>query len=106
MGQVYIARVKREDQNGAIGWASGGMFDCLGYYAKVQNCPIMVEGCEVARLTAYATGHADTWFSVPACTRYKGKHVRGYFTGTESGTVFQVMASHKHLFLGGAQHGC
>ena len=88
--------------------------DCLGAYAKVRDCPIiiMVPGLErydpwqyieVARLTCYASGYADTAFSVPANTRYRGKHVRGYFTHTDnddasSGCVFQVMDSHKHLF--------
>ena len=98
MGQKFIARQKRVELNGAIGWAPGGAFDCLGPYAKVQNCPISVNGEEVARLTAYATGYADSYFSIPACTRYKGKHVRGYFTGTDTGTEFRVMDSHKHLF--------
>jgi len=98
MGQKFIARHKRLESNGAISWAPGGAFDCLGPYAKIQNCPITVNGSEVVRLTAYATGYADTHFSVPACTRYKGKHVRGYFTGTDTGVEFRVMDSHKHLF--------
>ena len=81
--------------NGAVGYRPGGPFDCLGPYAKVLNCPI--KGTTV-RLACYATGYADTYFSVPACTRYRGKHVRGYFTHDEEGIVFHVMDSHKHLF--------
>ena len=81
--------------NGAIGYGSGGSFDCLGPYAKVKNCPIYGTG---KRLTCYATGYADTYFSVPACTRYRGNHVRGYFTNDETGTVFHPMDSHKQLF--------
>ena len=77
MGQKFIARERFEFINGAVGWRPGGAFDCLGPYAKVQNCP--VEGTNL-RLTCYATGYADTMFSVPACTRYKGKHIRGFFT--------------------------
>lgn len=69
--------------NGAIGHRIGGPFDCLGPYAKVRNCPIAgatdAQG-QPLRLTAYATGYADTFFSVPACTRFKGKHIGGYFT--------------------------
>lgn len=44
-------------------------------------------------LTCYATGYADTMFSVPACTRYKGRHIGGYFTLEESkgGAVFHVL---------------
>lgn len=81
--------------NGAIGHRSGNLFDCLGPFAKVRNCPIA--GTD-KRLTCYATTYANTFFSVPACTRYKGKHIRGFFTTGEEGTVFNVMDSHKHLF--------
>ena len=86
--------------NGAIGYRPGGPMDCLGPYAKVKNCPVMVEGREVARLTCYAQGYANTYFSIPAATRYKGKRVKGYFTSAsdDSGTVFRVMDSSKHLF--------
>lgn len=78
--------------NGAIGHRTGVKFDCLGPYAKVRNCPI--EGTTL-RLTCYATGYADTFFSVPACTRYKGQHIRGYFTNREDGVVFCVMDKYK-----------
>jgi len=96
--QKFIARDKRLNPNGAISWTPGGPFDCLGPYAKINNCPIIVDDTEVARRTAYATNYADTFFSIPACTRYRGKYVKGYFTSTAAGPVFQVMDSHKHLF--------
>lgn len=80
-------------RNGAIGHRPGGPFDCLGPYAKVRNCPILCEGIERARLTCYATRYADTFFSVPACTRYHGSYIRGYFTQTEDGIVFHVFNS-------------
>lgn len=70
--------------NGAIGFRPGGPFDCLGPYAKVQNCPIA--GTELRR-TCYATGIADTFFSVPACTRVRGRYVGGYFTTTDDGGI-------------------
>lgn len=98
MGQRFIARERFNWPNGAIGYRPGGPFDCLGPYAKVTNCPVVVGDREVARLTCYATGYADTMFSVPACTRRRGKHVRGYFTNTEIGVEFRVMDSSKHLF--------
>ena len=79
--QKFWGRERFEFSNGAVGWRPGGPMDCLGPYAKVQNCPIMVDGVEVGRRTCYATGYADTFFSVPACTRWKGKYVGGYFTG-------------------------
>jgi hypothetical protein len=98
MGKKFIARESFTFDNGAIGWSPGGPFDCLGPFAKVNNCPI--SGTSI-RLTCYATGYADTYFSIPACTRYRGEHVRGYLTSTDDGTnsvEFRVMDSHKHLF--------
>ena len=84
--QKFIAREKYEFSNGAIGFRSGGPFDCLGPYAKVLNCPI--KGTSIRR-AAYATGYADTYFSVPACTRYKGRYISGFFTQDgEDGVVF------------------
>jgi hypothetical protein len=71
--------------NGAVGYRPGGSFDCLGPYAKVLNCPI--EGTSLRR-ACYATGYADTLFSVPARTQINGKTVRGFFTGSDDGTVF------------------
>lgn len=85
MGQKFIARVPREYRNGAIGWAPGGPFDCIGPFAKVQNCPI--DGTNL-RLTCYATGIADSFFSMPACTRVRGRHVGGFFTMHDDGPVF------------------
>ena len=80
--------------NGAVGHRPGGPFDCLGPYAKVKNCPI--QGLE-RRLTCYATGYPNTYFSVPACTRYRGRHIRGYFSVSDIGIEFRVMDSCKHL---------
>jgi len=81
-------------KNGAIGHRPGGSFDCLGPYAKVSNCPIA--GTDIRR-TAYATAYSDTFFSVPACTRYKGKYIKGYFSNDDDGIVFHVMDAYKDL---------
>lgn len=78
--QRFIACEPFQYTNGAIGWRPGGPFDCLGAYAKVQNCPIA--GTTIRR-TAYATGYADTFFSIPAVTRYKGHTIKGYFTAAK-----------------------
>lgn len=96
MGQRFYADPRHSFTwpNGAIGYRSGMPMDCLGPYAKVSNCPI--NGTAV-RLTCYATGYADTAFSVPACTRYKGKHIRGYFALDDGAIAFHVMDSHKHF---------
>jgi hypothetical protein len=75
--------------NGAIGYrSSNGPFDCLGPYAKVTNCPI---GNTEYRLTCYATAYADTYFSIPACTRIHGKYVRGFFTLDDGAIRFNPM---------------
>ena len=96
-GQRFIARERRDFANGAIGWAPGGPFDCLGPYAKVENCP--VHGTELRR-TCYATGYADTYFSVPAVCQVKGRRITGYLTGDrEGGCEFRPHTVH-HAALG------
>lgn len=85
--------------NGAIAYRPGGPFDCLGPYAKIKNCPI--EGTNI-RLTCYATNYADTFFSIPACTRYRGRYITGFFTGRDDGTVFVPHDRHM-AFLKGAE---
>lgn len=83
--------------NGAIGYRpSNGPFECLGPYAKVKNCPIA--GTEL-RLTCYATGYADSYFSVPACTRYKGRYIAGFFSVENGAIDFLVMDRHKDRLL-------
>lgn len=97
MSQRFIARERFEFTNGAIGWAPGGPFDCLGPYAKVQNCPIVYslwDGRAVdsgLRRTCYASGYADTFFSIPATTRIKGKRVKGFFTVEDGACVFHLV---------------
>ena len=86
MGQIFRATESFEFATGAIGWRPGGPFDCLGPYAKVQNCP--VEG-EDRRYTCYASGYADTFFSVPATTRIRGKHVKGFFILHDGNITFR-----------------
>jgi len=79
-GQRFAAREPFQFANNATGYAPGGPFDCLGPYAKVTNCPI--HGTDIRR-TVYATGYADTYFSIPARTTVKGKTVKGYLTTTD-----------------------
>jgi len=83
--QKFRAEIPFEFENGAMGWSPGGPFDCIGPFAKVQNCPI--DGTSIRR-TAYATGIADTFFSIPACTRYKGKYIGGFFTQKDGNVLF------------------
>jgi hypothetical protein len=58
--------------------------DALGPFAKVTGCT--VEGTD-RRVTAYASGLADSYFSIPACTRVRGKYVGGYLTVSSDGAV-------------------
>jgi hypothetical protein len=74
--------------NGAIGHRLGGPFDCLGPFAKVRNCPV---AGTARRVTAYASGYAYTYFSVPANCKINGVYVRGYLAITDDGVEFRVM---------------
>jgi len=71
--------------NGAIGHRPGGPFDCLGPFAKVLNCP--VRGTPLRR-TVYAQGYADTFFSIPAACKIKGKRIKGFITSVDGGVEF------------------
>lgn len=97
MAQRFFASESYTFPNGAVGYRPGGPFDCLGPYAKVTGCPIVLcttdeQGRTVnvdtgLRRTCYATSCADTFFSVPACTRIKGRHVSGFFALDDSGGI-------------------
>lgn len=100
MAQRFIARERFDFPNGAVGYRPGGSFDCLGPYAKVTNCPVKLRGSDidmftlpdgshefvdtrvyaVRRYTCYASGYADTFFSIPASTKIRGKNVSGFFS--------------------------
>lgn len=100
MGQKFRANERFDFDNGAIGWRPGGMMDCLGPFAKVQDCPVVVrlengEKRVVGRYTCYASGYADTFFSIPASTRIKGKHIGGFFTSEDGGCEFNVNEDHR-----------
>ncbi|MBK1621108.1 hypothetical protein CKO42_22340 [Lamprobacter modestohalophilus] len=82
--QRFLAREPYTFANGAIGWRPGGPMDCVGPFAKVEHCPI--EGTDLKR-TAYATGYADTFFSIPACTKVRGKYIGGFFMVDNDGGV-------------------
>lgn len=90
--QKFIARERFLFVNGAIGWRPGGPFDCLGPYAKVENCPI--DGTDL-RCTAYASNYADSFFSVPARTKVKGKYIKGFFTTRNDGCIFVPLDAYR-----------
>lgn len=70
------------DANGAIPYRVGPW----QVLSKIANCPVICD--REVRVTVYATGHADTYFSIPACCKVRGKYIGGYITGTETGHVF------------------
>lgn len=81
--------------NGAIGHRPGGSFDCLGPYAKVRECPIEAgSNPELpaipggARRTAYATGYADSYFSLPARCSFGGRTLYGVLSLADEGPTF------------------
>lgn len=92
--QKFAAREPFTFPNGAIGWRPGGPMDCLGPYAKVTGCP--VHGFEGFTRTVYATGYADTFFSVPAACTYRGYTVRGYLTLDDGAIEFRPYTSHAY----------
>lgn len=93
MSQKFYAapRTRFEFKNGAVGYSPSGPMDCIGPFAKVENCPIA--GTKLRR-TCYASGHADTFFSVPANTKVAGKHIAGFFTIDDGECVFNVVERH------------
>lgn len=81
----YQANEKHEFPNGAIGWRPGGPFDVIGPYAKVQNCPVIVDGKEIMRRITYATSPADSAFLIPARFIYRGAHIGGFMCIGDAG---------------------
>ncbi len=51
--------------------------------SKVTNCPTMF-----GPRTVYVTGHADTYFSLPAACVVQGKTVRGFLTFEDGAPCF------------------
>lgn len=103
--QRFIARERREFSNGAIGWAPSGPLDCLGPYAKVENCPIVVldDGKRRdtgLRRTCYAQGYADSYFSIPAACKIQGRRVKGFLTGDDGGGVVFILYQYEREKVG------
>lgn len=92
--QKYRADRSRLESDGSVSWIA----EWIGgpTLAKINNCRI--NGFD-RRLTVYVTGEADTWFSLPAATRCKGRYVKGYITSDEQGYIFHAMDSHKERLL-------
>ena len=88
----YDRENKRVHPNGAVSYYTPMPFAAI---ARVENCPC---GDGVRRLVT-ATGYADTWFSVPASTRVKGKHVAGYIGFDSGADPHRKDGPHFHAYI-------
>jgi hypothetical protein len=80
----YRADYSEQLPGGSLAWFSrwvGGPT-----LAKVENCHWETLQGDVL-VTAFVSGEADTYFSIPAYCHFKGCRVRGYLTGKEDGSI-------------------
>jgi len=90
--QKYRADTFVKNEDGSISWFAQWMGGPS--LARINNCRI--NGSE-ARRAVYITAEADSYFSIPAACKVRGKYVKGYVTSDDSGNIFHAMDSHKHL---------
>lgn len=74
-----------EDVNGVKVWFARWMGGDT--VSKLEGCPT-----PFGPRTVYATNHPDTFFTIPAACRYKGKDVRGYLTCKDGHWEFNAYA--------------
>jgi len=82
--QKYRADYSEPQPDGATRWYAKWMGGPT--LAKIQDCRLNIAG--EPRRAVYITGEPDTWFSIPAETRYMGKRIRGYITGDDDGNLY------------------
>lgn len=84
--QKYRADVSEKQADGATVWHAVWMGGRS--LAKITNCRLdNLQGG--MRATVYATGEADTFFSIPAVCRLMGARVTGYITNEDGNLVFR-----------------
>jgi hypothetical protein len=81
--QRYRADTSYNQKDGAVIWNTNWMGGPT--LAKIENCRLNLSG--EPRRTVYITGEPDTFFTIPAATRYLGKYVKGYVTGDDEGNL-------------------
>lgn len=82
--QKYRAdELLESDNNGCRVWAARWMGGHT--ISKLEHCPTVF-----GPRTVYVTGEADTWFSLPAACKYRGKTVRGYVTCSDGMWEFRA----------------
>lgn len=52
--------------------------------ALIRNCPCSKGGVSLGARTVYTRGEADTYFSIPAACRVKGRTVKGFVMHSDS----------------------
>lgn len=85
LAKIRFDRARPQSDN-AIVWYC----DWMGgpSLAKIVNCRFeSIQGDN--RVTAYAQGEADTYFSIPAKAYFMGRIVNGYITSTDDNLVFR-----------------
>ncbi len=78
--------------NGSVAWRTNWIGGPS--LALIRDCPIKTKQDQpaISRRTVYVTDQPDSWFSVPAACRYKGKTVRGYLSyELTEGWIFNVV---------------
>lgn len=79
--QKYYAGFCQTQPDGAVYWYATGTCRTL---AMVENCRLVNMQGGMTR-TVYPTGHADTWFSIPAVCVIDDCKVNGYITSDDEG---------------------
>ena len=82
--QKYRADYSEPQKDGSKAWYAKWLGGPT--LAKVTDCRLNMAG--TPRRAVYVTGEPDTWFSIPASTRYMGKRVKGYLTNDDDGFIF------------------
>ena len=83
MSQRYRADTSEKQPDGSIHWYAQWMGGPT--LSKINNCRI--HGVDY-RLTVYVSAEPDTFFSIPANTRRKGKYIKGFLTTDDDGYIF------------------
>lgn len=84
--QKYRADEAHVQVDGSVAWYARWMGGPS--LAKVTKC--RVTNADIPPRTVYITGEADTWFSLPAACRYKGRTIRGYVSWEDGALVFRA----------------
>ena len=80
MQKYHVNHFEQQPDGALVGRAWSGTL------AVITDCRIESLIGDMRR-KVYATGEADTFFSIPAVTKIGRKRVRGYITGDDNGNL-------------------